>query len=121
MKLHPLPARSREIERVDYETLLDLVSEYRKFVGKENAFQIEFPWWPGTFDTKEEEMDFMLAPEGSTWTYFSELEQAYDEIGQTEAEHYVRMIDAERERKYLGWLVIVLLIPYMLFAYLIFK
>lgn len=101
----------------DYDTLRKMVLDYRIFAGTTAAFHIEYLWWPGQFDTKEEELDFHLnefaRPDDyevvSRWH-----EEAVDNFSAAQGE----LDETRTSRNFWRVVAIVLLVPYLVIWYL---
>jgi len=118
LRLKPLPEPKDYEVQPDYETLHQLICEYRSFVGNEAAFHIEYFYWPGEFDTKDEEMDFFLIPEMTTPDPYEVLKRHYDDLSAEAAADHVNLIDAKGELRIFKWIAAMLAMPYFVLLYL---
>lgn len=62
-----------QIEFIDQKILTSIIQDYRDFLGEDIAFHIEHFWLPGTFDAKEEEIDFFLTEDNFPLDYNTNL------------------------------------------------
>ena len=101
----------------DLETLQHMVRDYREFSGTRAAFHIEHFWWPGQFETKEEEIDFHLNEYGRPYKY-EVIDRWHEEAVQKLAVCEIDAMDIRSSRNVWRVVAIVLLIPYLALWYL---
>lgn len=106
-----------ETDPPDYDTLKNIILDYREFAGAKAAFHVEYPWWPGSFETRDEEMEFFLNEHARPDNY-EVLDRWHDEAVHELAASDVALIDTRFSRNVWRATAIVFLIPYALLWYL---
>ncbi|WP_189682066.1 hypothetical protein [Seohaeicola zhoushanensis] len=115
MKLKEIgPEASDEPDR---DTLRWMVLDYRQFVGTKAAFNLEHVWWPGEFETKDEERDFYFNDFAVPDPY-EEVLQRNDETVDRLAGALVEVQDLRSSRNTWRVLAVAAAVPYLVLWYL---
>lgn len=101
----------------DISTFQKIVFEYRRFAGTKAAFHVEYPWLPGQFETKDEEMDFNLLEYARPDDY-EVVEQWHDDAVAKLSAAEVELMDTRTSRNIWRVAAILLLVPYIFLWYM---
>ena len=96
----------------DYDALWNIVLSYRSFTGLKASFHIEYPWWRGQFESKEEEMEFFLN-EYSRPDDYEVVDQWHEDAVKELSATEIELSDVRSSRYFWRIAAIVLTIPYL--------
>ena len=102
---------------VEAEPLKEMIQSYREFVGPTAAFHVEYLSWPGQFESREEEMDFLLDERGSPPDYLT-LEKWHEDAIQKWSACEGELNEARTSRNLWRFATIALFFSYLVSEYL---